>query len=103
MIVYEVNLEIDAALRDAYLPWLQAHVAEMLRFDGFAAATIEHVVDPAPAAGRFALCVRYRVRDQACLDDYFARHSARMREDGIARFGDGFSATRRVLMPIADN
>ncbi len=97
MITYEVNLEVDVHLREDYLAWLQTHVDEMLRFDGFKTAVIEEVIDPAAAPGRFALCVRYRVRDQACLDDYFAQHAARMREDGVARFGDGFKATRRIL------
>ena len=99
MITYEVNLDIDAALREAYLAWLQTHVEQMLRFDGFEAASIEEVLDPTAASGRFALCVRYQVRDQASLDDYLTHHAPRMREDGIARFADGFKATRRILRP----
>lgn len=97
MIVYEVNLDIDAGLRGEYLPWLQAHVAEMLHFDGFDSAAIEAVLDPGPAAGRLALCVRYAVRNPACLDAYLAEHAPRMREAGIARFGDGVRAHRRIL------
>lgn len=100
MITYEVNLDIDVRLRDDYLAWLRAHVDEMLAFDGFESVVIEEVLDPASTAGRFILCVRYQVHGQANLDDYFAHHAPRMREDGIARFGDGFKATRRVLQPL---
>ena len=103
MIGYEVNLEVDARLRGDYLAWLQAHVDEMLRFDGFVSARIEEVIEPAPATGRFALCVRYQVRDMASLEDYFAHHAARMRDDGIARFGDGFRASRRVLRVVGSD
>lgn len=97
MITYEVNLDVDTRLRVDYLAWLRRHVGEMLKFDGFQTGLIEEVIEPAAAAGRICLCVRYQVRDQASLDDYLARHAARMREDGLARFGDGFSASRRVL------
>lgn len=100
MIMYEVNLDVDARLRDSYLAWLKTHVADMLCFDGFVSALVDEVTDPAAAPGRFALCVRYQVRDQTCLDDYFTHHAARMREDGVARFGDGFRATRRILRTL---
>lgn len=100
MIIYEVNLDIDARLRVDYLAWLHAHVGEMLGFDGFQTGVIEEVIEPSAAAGRFALCVRYQVRDQASLDDYLALHAPRMRDEGLARFGEGFRANRRVLRAL---
>ena len=100
MITYEVNLDVDAALRTRYLVWLRAHVDEMLRFEGFGSAVIEGVVEPLPADGRFRLSVRYHVRDQACLDDYLTHHAPSMRADGLANFADGFRAHRRILRPL---
>lgn len=97
MIVYEVNLEIDTALRGDYLPWLQAHVAEMLHIEGFMSATVEEVLEPAPPPVCFALCVRYQLRDESCLHHYLTHHAAAMRRDGIKRFGNGFRAHRRIL------
>lgn len=97
MTLYEVNLQVDVALRDDYLIWLRAHVREMLAFDGFIDATLADVSEPAPAPGCFALCVRYCVRDAASLQAYFDQHAPRMRAEGIARFGDGFSTSRRIL------
>ncbi len=100
MIAYEVYLMVDDALRGDYLAWLRAHIGEMLAFEGFVDATLAEVTEPAPPPGRFALCVRYRVRDAASLQAYFDRHAPRMRAEGIARFGDGFSARRRILQLI---
>ena len=37
----------------------------------------------------------------AALQDYFDQHAARLRGDGVARFGDNFRAPRRVLRPAA--
>ena len=97
MIVYEVNLDVRADIYDAYRAWLAAHVGEILALPGFVSAEIFDVRDPAPARGRRALTVCYRVADEASLERYFAEHAPRLREDGQRRFGGAFTATRRVL------
>ncbi|GAB2627165.1 DUF4286 family protein [Novilysobacter erysipheiresistens] len=96
-VVYEVNLDIDADVIAAYRRWLDAHVAEICALPGFTGARVFEVVEPATAEGRVALCVQYLLRDAAALDDYLADHAARMRADGLARFGGRFNASRRIL------
>ena len=96
-VVYEVNIDLDAEVADEYRRWLRAHINEILALPGFIDTQVFDVIDPAPAAGRIALCVHYRLRDAAALQDYFDQHAARLRADGIARFGGRFTATRRVL------
>jgi hypothetical protein len=100
MIVYEVNLSIDAAVYDAYRVWLDAHIAEILTLDGFLQATVWEVREPPASPTLRALCVHYRLRDRAALEDYFAHHAPRLREEGQRRFGGRFSATRRVLARV---
>jgi hypothetical protein len=97
VLVYEVNLAVDAEVAEAFAAWLPGHVAELLALPGFLAAEIFRVEEPAPPAGEVALSVRYRLRDRAALDAYLRDHAARLRADGIARFGGRFQATRRVL------
>jgi hypothetical protein len=46
------------------------------------------------------MCAQYRMRDSDALDAYLRDHAARMRADGVARFASGFSAERRVLLPL---
>jgi len=99
VVVYEVNIDLDAMIASEYRNWLRAHVDDILALPGFIDARVFDVPDPAPAAGRIALCVHYRLRDAAALQDYFDQHAARLRADGMARFGGGFTATRRVLQP----
>lgn len=96
-VVYEVNLDVDAAIAGAYRAWLDAHVAAMLALPGFVGARVLDVVDPPPAPGRAAWCVHYALRDDAALDAYLREHAPRMREEGLQRFGDRFRASRRVL------
>lgn len=101
--VYEVNVEHDAGIADAYRAWLDAHVREILALPGFTGASVMEVVDPAPAPGSVALCVRCRLRDAAALEAYLRDHAPRLRADGVARFGDRFRAWRRILHPLGDD
>lgn len=96
-IVYEVNIDLDAAIEAEYRAWLPGHVDEILALPGFIDARVFDVADPPPAAGRIAICMQYRLRDAAALQDYFEQHAPRLRGDGIARFGGKFNASRRVL------
>ncbi|MBX3713980.1 MAG: DUF4286 family protein [Lysobacter sp.] len=96
-VLYEVNIEVDAAAHDAYRAWLGEHIAEILALPGFTGAKVFEVLDPPASAGRIALCVQYALKDQAALDDYLRDHAPRLRADGMARFGDRFQASRRVL------
>lgn len=99
-VVYEVNLDLDAAIRDDYLAWLAPHVAEILALPGFTGAQVFEVADPAAAPGRASLCVQYRLAGQADLDRYLAEQAPRLRAEGMARFGGRFSASRRVLAAL---
>lgn len=101
MIVYEVNLDVDSAIADEYRAWLAEHIAHMLDLPGFTGAHTFEVVDPAPAPDRIVFCVQYQLRDAAALDAYLRDHAARMRADGVARFGERQRASRRVLRPGA--
>lgn len=96
-VVYEVNLWVDADIAAAYRTWLAAHVREILALPGFLDASVAEVLEPAAADGELALCVRYRLRDRAALEDYFEQHAERLRADGLTRFGGRFRASRRIL------
>lgn len=96
-IVYEVNLEVDAGIAAAYRDWLADHVREMLGLPGFISAEIFDEEINAGTTQRW--CVHYRLRDRAALQAYFDQHAARMRADGLRRFGDRFRANRRILLP----
>ena len=100
MIVYEVNLFVRRELEAAFRAWLPRHVEAILALPGFTGARILEREQPPAEAGELVLCVQYELRDAAALDAYLREHAARMRGDGIARFGDGFRAERRVLRAI---
>lgn len=98
-VIYEVNVEVDAAAFEDYRRWLREHIGEILELSGFTGARVFDVADPPPSAGRIGLCVQYTLKDQAALDAYLRDHAPRLRADGVARFGDRFQASRRILRP----
>lgn len=100
MIVYLVELDVPIALRDEYMAWLAGHVDEMLGLPGFIDAEIATRLDPPPASGRFAACVRYRLHNPAAWDTYLRDHAPRMRAAGLARFGDRVQARRQLLETV---
>ena len=99
MIVYEVRASVEDAVAADYREWLGPHVAEILAIPGFTRAELL-VEDGEP--GRTVFSVRYHLADRAALEAYLRDHAPRLRADGIARFGDRFSATRRVSELVAE-
>ena len=97
-----MTLEIDAAVAADYRIWLDAHVARILALPGFTGARIFEVLEqPQPPAGRIALCVQYALRSRDDFDAYLREHAPHMRAEGVARFGDRFRASRRILAGLA--
>lgn len=96
-VIYEVNIEIDPRIDAAYRAWLRTHVDELLALEGFVEAHVYDVLDPATDDGWAGLCVQYALTGADALDAYLREHAPRLRAEGIARFGDGMRARRRVL------
>jgi len=98
VVLYEVCLHVAPEIGAAYRDWLATHVGEILTLEGF--ETAEVFEDEPGPDGALRLAVHYRLRDTSALDRYLADHAPRMRAEGVARFGDRFTATRRVLRRV---
>ena len=97
MVIYEVNLAVDADVAAAYAAWLGPHIGEVLACDGFASAEWFDVEPDGEDDGRVRWCVQYRVESAAALDAYLAGPAAALRAAGVEKFGGRFAAGRRVL------
>lgn len=94
-VIYEVNLVPEPAIEEQFDDWLREHVREMLGLPGFIDATISRVEHE---DGRAARSVQYELQDRKALEQYLSDQAAGMRQAAIDRFGDQFSATRRILV-----
>ncbi|MEY2920110.1 MAG: hypothetical protein RL261_1415 [Pseudomonadota bacterium] len=95
-VLYEVNLEADAAIEGPFDTWLRDHIADVLQFDGFLSAEILDD-ESVPPPGRIRRTVQYRLRDRTALETYLREHAPRMRSQGVEKFGDRYTSERRVL------
>ena len=95
MILDEVTVDVQPAIASEYYQWLLEHIDEMERFPGFDTAKLYTDKSADPAIVRWVIV--YPVSTEADLESYFRVHAPRMREDGISRFGDQFTASRRIL------
>ncbi len=95
-VLYEVDYQAEAAIEGPFDTWLRDHTADVLQFDGFLSAEILDDDSVAPA-GRIRRIVQYRLRDRPALETYLREHAPRMRAQGVERFGERYTAERRVL------
>lgn len=99
MVIYEVNLTISNDIFAEYYDWLIKHVEEMLQFRGFQRAEIANEKQAEnEVVGAKKLTVRYTLESEQHLQDYLAQHACIMREDALKRFGNKFSALRRIFI-----
>lgn len=97
-VIYEVNLIAEQSIAGEFADWLEGHVREMIALPGFVDAELAREEREAEQPAAFS--VRYRLESRAALERYFAEHAERMRGDGLQRFGQQFSASRRILIPV---
>ena len=96
-IIYEVNISLQREIETEYRHWLEKHIDEILTLPGFLDAQ-SFDVQRSDDVDTMDICVQYRLESQSALDNYFAQHAARLRADGVGKFGDRFTAKRRVLI-----
>jgi hypothetical protein len=94
-VIYEVELEADAAIEAPFDTWLRDHIADVLQFPGFLSAEI--LTDTSPVPGRIRRTVQYRLSDRESLDQYRRDHETRMHATGIARFGGQATERPRAM------
>ena len=100
MLIYEVNIEVDESINYKVAGWLTEHINKMLEHKGFKAAQwffrLPEDEERQPD-GKTLWTIQYLVEDKEKLQDYLQNHSQKVRQEAIDRFGDKFTATRRVL------
>ena len=95
-VFYEVSLQIRAEIIFEFDEWLKDHVQAMLELPGFISASV-NIPDKTMREYQYR-SVKFRLRSQQDLDNYFELHAERLRGYAEARFARKFSATRKVYL-----
>ncbi len=94
-LIYEVTLVIERDIVEPFDSWLADHIEEMLAIPGFLKANVFALEDD--EQGRARRVTQFYLESENHLEQYFVGRAEQMRQVGIDRFGDRFSASRRVL------
>ena len=96
--IYEVNCMIPQSRQDEFLAWLESHVKQLLRIDGFEDATISRLQEDDRLPETYVgFCVQYFLEDRSVFDRYITDYAPAMREDGANRFGSDLRIYRRLM------
>lgn len=103
MFIYNVTVNVEPGIRDAWLEWMQqTHIPEMLATGKFLEARICRVL-VAEETGGYTYAVQYHTASKALLEAYYREDAARMRKDGLDRFGEKCVAFRTELEIISEH
>jgi Protein of unknown function (DUF3667)/Domain of unknown function (DUF4286) len=97
-VIYEVSLEIEQDVAGEFDAWLAGHIDDMLTIPGFISArtfNLENTDD-----GRARRVTHFHLESEADLESYLSGPAAAMRQAATDRFGDKFTASRRILHAI---
>jgi len=98
MIQYEVNLEVSSEVASQFSEWLDPHIQDIIKLEGFIGVSWEEKEkNENDDENTVYWTVRYRLANRESLDSYFENHAQAFRQQCVDRFGDQFKATRQIL------
>ena len=96
MIIYNVTIALDESIQDEWLIWIKEHIPHVLATGKFKEAKLTKVLD-GDALGGITYAVQYRAFSRESLDAYYKEDAARLRSEGLKKFGDKMLAFRTEL------
>lgn len=103
MLIYNVTINVDPGIEEAWLDWMQhTHIPEMLATGKFRQARMCRVLVEEETGG-ITYAIQYHTESRKLLEAYYREDAERMRRDGTERFGDSFVAFRTELEIISEH
>tara|TARA_B100001250_G_C19607582_1_gene703468 strand:- start:624 stop:911 length:288 start_codon:yes stop_codon:yes gene_type:complete len=93
MVIYEVNITVSPQIYDTFLSWLDSHIIEMLKFEGFQNYNIYFNKED-----EYSITIHYNIKEMRYLDTYIENYASNMRSKGKDEFQEKVSMTRRILI-----
>lgn len=96
MIVYNVTVNIDHEVHDAWLRWMKdTHIPEVMATGLFVESRMHRVL--ADDEGGITYAIQYTAPDMAHYERYRDEHAARLQADAQRLYGGRFVAFRTLL------
>jgi hypothetical protein len=96
MIVYNVTVNIDSDVHDAWLRWMkETHIPDVMATGLFVESRMHRVLADDDGGATYA--IQYTAADMDHYERYRDEHAPRLQADAQARFGGRFVAFRTLL------
>ena len=97
MYIYNVTINVEDDIHDAWLDWMRnQHIPDMLATGKFLEAKMSRVMVQEETGGT-TYSIQYGLSDSSTLEAYYREDAARLRQDGMDRFAGKFVAFRTEL------
>lgn len=101
MIVYNVTVNIDLDVHDAWFAWMRdEHIPRVMATGLFTASRMSRVL--ALDEGGITYAIQYTAADMPTYERYRAEHAPRLQAEANERFGGRFQAFRTLLEVVHD-
>jgi len=101
MFIYNVTINIDDSVHEAFLSWMKTHIPDVLATGKFLSARFSQVLVEEEAGGT-TYSVQYTAKSRADLDAYYEEDAPRLRQEGMKKFADKMLGFRTELKIIED-
>ncbi len=101
MYIYNVTINIEDEVKEEWLTWLEGHILDVLNTGKFISAKLTEVLVEEEMGGT-TYSVQYTAKTKEDIQKYYQEDAARLRGDGMKKFGDKMVAFRTELRLIKE-
>lgn len=101
MYIYNVTINIDDAVHDEWLTWMETHIQDVLNTGKFLSAKFTQVLVEEEMGGK-TYSIQYTANTKEDLQDYYKKDAERLRMESVKKFGNKMLAFRTELKLIKE-
>lgn len=103
MIIYNVTINIHESVHDQWMKWMQEkHINDVLSTGKFSTARMVKVLVEEEMGG-VTYSIQYTTDSKETLERYYQEDAPKLRDEGLALFGDKMLAFRTELEVISEH
>ncbi|MDC0176553.1 DUF4286 family protein [Polaribacter sp.] len=101
MYIYNVTINIDEAIHNEWLTWMESHILDVLNTGRFLSAKLTEVLVEEEMGGK-TYSIQYTANTREDLDDYYANEAEKLRGESNRKFSDKMLTFRTELKLIKE-
>jgi hypothetical protein len=101
MYIYNVTINVDDAVHEEWLTWMETHILDVLNTGKFISAKFTQIMVEEEMGGK-SYSVQYTAETKDDLEDYYTEDAEALRIETMQKFGDKILAFRTELKLIKE-